>query len=71
MMGEVVFQALVEGKPLNLIGKLDMPHTMRRSARQYPGFTIAILRMSSISSSNQSKHHQLLKHFRISSIKKA
>ena len=27
MMGEVVFQALVEGKPLNLIGKLDVPHT--------------------------------------------
>jgi nucleoside-diphosphate-sugar epimerase len=27
MMGEVVFQALVEGKTLNLIGKLDMPHT--------------------------------------------
>jgi nucleoside-diphosphate-sugar epimerase len=27
MMGEVVFQALVEGKTLNLIGKLDVPHT--------------------------------------------
>jgi nucleoside-diphosphate-sugar epimerase len=27
MMGEVVFQALVEGKTLNLIGKLDLPHT--------------------------------------------
>jgi nucleoside-diphosphate-sugar epimerase len=27
MMGEVVFQALIEGKSLNLIGKLDMPHT--------------------------------------------
>lgn len=27
MMGEVVFQALVEGKPLNLIGNLDVPHT--------------------------------------------
>lgn len=27
MMGEVVFQALIEGKPLNLIGKLDIPHT--------------------------------------------
>ncbi len=27
MMGEVVFQALVAGKTLNLIGKLDVPHT--------------------------------------------
>jgi nucleoside-diphosphate-sugar epimerase len=27
MMGEVVFQALVEEKPLNLIGKLDVLHT--------------------------------------------
>jgi nucleoside-diphosphate-sugar epimerase len=27
MMGEGVFQALVAGKPLNLIGKLDVPHT--------------------------------------------
>ena len=27
MMGEVVFQALVEGKTLNLIGRLDVPHT--------------------------------------------
>jgi nucleoside-diphosphate-sugar epimerase len=27
MMGEVVFQALVEGKTLNLIGNLDVPHT--------------------------------------------
>jgi nucleoside-diphosphate-sugar epimerase len=27
MMGEVVFQALVEGTTLNLIGKLDVPHT--------------------------------------------
>jgi nucleoside-diphosphate-sugar epimerase len=27
MMGEVVFQALVEGKPLSLIGNLDVPHT--------------------------------------------
>jgi nucleoside-diphosphate-sugar epimerase len=27
MMGEVVFQALVEGKTLNLIGKLNVPHT--------------------------------------------
>jgi nucleoside-diphosphate-sugar epimerase len=27
MMGEVVFQALVEGRTLNLIGKLDVPHT--------------------------------------------
>ena len=27
MMGEVVFQALVEGKTLNLIGNLDMPDT--------------------------------------------
>jgi nucleoside-diphosphate-sugar epimerase len=27
MMGEVIFQALVEGKSLNLIGKLDLPHT--------------------------------------------
>jgi nucleoside-diphosphate-sugar epimerase len=26
-MGEVVFQALVEGKTINLIGKLDVPHT--------------------------------------------
>jgi nucleoside-diphosphate-sugar epimerase len=26
-MGEVVFKALVEGKTINLIGKLDMPHT--------------------------------------------
>jgi nucleoside-diphosphate-sugar epimerase len=26
-MGEVIFQALVEKKPLNLIGKLDVPHT--------------------------------------------
>jgi nucleoside-diphosphate-sugar epimerase len=26
-MGEVIFQALVEGKTLNLIGKLDVPHT--------------------------------------------
>jgi nucleoside-diphosphate-sugar epimerase len=26
-MGEVIFQALVEGRTLNLIGKLDVPHT--------------------------------------------